>query len=324
MRRIRARSSARCSALMSRSRTTTRGAIESPTTTRSLTTIRSWLCARSGRLACATRGATASTTGREAARPLSSSVTSDRTRERRSTSSRPAPAAATTAGEFAKDGRPTTRARRRRFFRSASRFSITPDAGRIGHRGLIYRGAALEPSFNGRYFFGDFVSGRVFSIGLHVDPAGEATADDSREHTEALGGRSRLGAVSSFGADHAGELLLLNYSAGTLLRVTPDFTLVPFAPTLTAAPDGDSVSLEWRPRTDGVSAAGYAVERVRNNAVTERVLIERTDVATHVERGRLLPGPQPSRQRPVRSTLAAGLLFNAVNPIRIQRFAMLI
>jgi hypothetical protein len=73
-------------------------------------------------------------------------------------------------------------------------------------------------------------------------------------------------------------LLLLNYSAGTLLQVTPDFTLVPFAPTVTAAPDGDSVSLEWRPRTDGVSAAGYAVERVRDNAVTERLLIERTAV----------------------------------------------
>jgi glucose/arabinose dehydrogenase len=144
--------------------------------------------------------------------------------------------------------------------------------------GLIYRGAALDPSFNGRYFYGDFVSGRVFSIGLHIDPAGEAIADDSREHTEALGGRSRLGAVSSFGADHAGELLLLNYSAGTLLQVTPDFTLVPFAPTVTTAPDGDSVSLEWRPRTDGVSAAGYAVERVRDNAVTERLLIERTAV----------------------------------------------
>jgi glucose/arabinose dehydrogenase len=35
--------------------------------------------------------------------------------------------------------------------------------------GLVYRGSALDPSYDGRYFFADFISGRVFSIGLHLD-----------------------------------------------------------------------------------------------------------------------------------------------------------
>jgi glucose/arabinose dehydrogenase len=85
--------------------------------------------------------------------------------------------------------------------------------------GFIYRGSALDPSFNGRYFYADFVEGRVFSIGLHLDAAGEATADDEREHTAALGGRDVLGMISAFGIDASGELLLLNWSAGTVLRV---------------------------------------------------------------------------------------------------------
>lgn len=87
--------------------------------------------------------------------------------------------------------------------------------------GFIYRGAALDPSFNGRYFYADFVEGRVFSIGLHLDEAGEASADDEREHTAALGGRGTLGMISAFGLDARGELLIVNWLSGVVLRVVP-------------------------------------------------------------------------------------------------------
>jgi glucose/arabinose dehydrogenase len=88
--------------------------------------------------------------------------------------------------------------------------------------GLIYRGGQLDASFKGRYFYADFVSGRVFSIGLHVDPVtGEASADDEREHTTALG-RGVLGSVSSFAPDHDGEILVLNYDGGLVIRIVPD------------------------------------------------------------------------------------------------------
>jgi hypothetical protein len=35
--------------------------------------------------------------------------------------------------------------------------------------GYVYRGAALDPMFNGRYFFADYVAGRVYTIGLSLD-----------------------------------------------------------------------------------------------------------------------------------------------------------
>jgi glucose/arabinose dehydrogenase len=85
--------------------------------------------------------------------------------------------------------------------------------------GSIYRGSRLGATFNGRYFYADFVEGRVFSIGLHLDAHGDATADDEREHTGELGGQAALGTVSAFGTDADGELLILNYSTGQVLRV---------------------------------------------------------------------------------------------------------
>jgi glucose/arabinose dehydrogenase len=86
--------------------------------------------------------------------------------------------------------------------------------------GVVYRGRRLA-GYGGRYFFGDFVAGRVWSLALTVDPAsGEATASDVREHTQELGGRARLGNISAFGVDAAGELYIVNYSAGLVLRVT--------------------------------------------------------------------------------------------------------
>ena len=50
--------------------------------------------------------------------------------------------------------------------------------------GFVYRGSFLGASFQGRYFFADFVQGRVFSLILIVDPGTrEATASNVIEHT---------------------------------------------------------------------------------------------------------------------------------------------
>lgn len=85
--------------------------------------------------------------------------------------------------------------------------------------GFVYRGQALGPSFQGRYFFADFVQGRVWSIALAVGASGEASASDLVEHTAALGGASQLGTVSSFGLDADSELFIVNYTGGRILRV---------------------------------------------------------------------------------------------------------
>jgi glucose/arabinose dehydrogenase len=82
--------------------------------------------------------------------------------------------------------------------------------------GFVYRGTALGSGYAGRYFFADFIQGRVWSIGLVVG-GGSAQAVDWREHTAELGGA--LGNISSFGVDAAGELYLVGYSTGRILKI---------------------------------------------------------------------------------------------------------
>jgi len=85
--------------------------------------------------------------------------------------------------------------------------------------GYVYRGRALGSSFQGRYFFADYVEGRVWSVALTIDAAtNEARASDLIEHTAELGG-SALGNISSFGVDGDGELFLVSYSTGRVLKI---------------------------------------------------------------------------------------------------------
>jgi len=86
--------------------------------------------------------------------------------------------------------------------------------------GYVYRGTALGAAYSGRYFFGDFISGRIWSLGLGIDPgSGEATASDLLEHTAELGAAAAY--PSSFGVDAGGELHVLSYLAGTIYRIAP-------------------------------------------------------------------------------------------------------
>jgi glucose/arabinose dehydrogenase len=87
--------------------------------------------------------------------------------------------------------------------------------------GFVYRGAALDPMFNGRYFFADYVAGRVFTIGLALDERQEARAVDLLELTETLGGTTELGLISSFGVDEHAELYVVSYSRGRILKIVP-------------------------------------------------------------------------------------------------------
>jgi len=87
--------------------------------------------------------------------------------------------------------------------------------------GYVYRGAALDPMFNGRYFFADYVAGRIYTIGLSLDERQEARAVDVLEITDLLGGSTELGLISSFGVDADAELYLVSYSRGRILKITP-------------------------------------------------------------------------------------------------------
>lgn len=95
--------------------------------------------------------------------------------------------------------------------------------------GYVYRGRALGSAFQGRYFFADYISGRVWSVALALDGNGEAQASNLLEHTAELGGPIP---VSTFGVDALGELFIAHHQAGTILRLTGS----PIAPPRPTAP----------------------------------------------------------------------------------------
>jgi glucose/arabinose dehydrogenase len=96
-------------------------------------------------------------------------------------------------------------------------FDYPRSSGNTVTGGRVYRGSAM-PAFAGRYFFGDFGSGLIWSLLLTINPTtGEATASDRRDHSAALG----IHNVSTFGVDANGELYFANYGTGIIYRVEP-------------------------------------------------------------------------------------------------------
>jgi glucose/arabinose dehydrogenase len=99
-------------------------------------------------------------------------------------------------------------------------FEYGRSTGRSITGGIVYRGTGLGALFRGRYFFGDFVTSRVWSIRLTINPSTrEATADDLQEHTDELGAAADN--PSSFGVDANGELYIVSY-VGAVFRILND------------------------------------------------------------------------------------------------------
>jgi glucose/arabinose dehydrogenase len=113
--------------------------------------------------------------------------------------------------------------------------------------GYVYRGQGLNAFYQGRYFFADIVKGRIWSLALTLDSAGEATASDIREHTAGIGG----GQVSAFGLDSSGELYVV-YITGSIARVTSG------GPCSTAAPAANWVCVSggWVPPGHPLAGGG--------------------------------------------------------------------
>ena len=122
--------------------------------------------------------------------------------------------------------------------------------GRSITGGYVYRGTALGAAFRGRYFYADFISGRIASIALAVDPTTRlATASDFQDHTAAF---NSAGGISSIDIDANGEIYVVKYS-GEIRRLVP----------VTADTDGDGMSTELELRygldpNSGTGANGAA------------------------------------------------------------------
>lgn len=84
--------------------------------------------------------------------------------------------------------------------------------------GYVYRGPSIADA-DGRYFFGDFISNRIFSFALGAGGA----PTDLRDETTALLGGTGLSGLDSFGEDGQGRLYAVGIN-GTLVRMVPEPT----------------------------------------------------------------------------------------------------
>lgn len=87
--------------------------------------------------------------------------------------------------------------------------------------GYVARGNLAGDLF-GRYFFAEYIDGKVWSIGLNYDINGNATAGSLVEHTAELSNTGALGNISSLDVDSNGNLYLVSYSGGKILRLVPN------------------------------------------------------------------------------------------------------
>jgi glucose/arabinose dehydrogenase len=83
--------------------------------------------------------------------------------------------------------------------------------------GVVYRGAALRPSYWGRYFYGD-LNGRVWSVMPVPSECGSTTDGPPIEHTN-QGATLVPGNLTAIGTDAGGEMYFVNYSGGTVLKM---------------------------------------------------------------------------------------------------------
>jgi glucose/arabinose dehydrogenase len=115
-------------------------------------------------------------------------------------------------------------------------FEYSHNTGHSITGGFVYRGRGLGDAYRGRYFFGDFVTSRIWSVALAIDPVTrEATAGSLVDHTGDLGAASV--SPSSFGVDAAGELYLVSYT-GAIYRIEPIAPVSGGSPP--AEPDGNT------------------------------------------------------------------------------------
>ena len=129
--------------------------------------------------------------------------------------------------------------------------------------GYVYRGAVL-PALAGRYVHGDCVAGRVWALGLTVNPVtGDAAAADAIDLTADLGGP--FGCITSFARDFSGELYFTDLNFGTgasrIFKIVDGAALPPGTPTgFAATVTGSTVALTWAASPSGGPTSSYLLE----------------------------------------------------------------
>jgi hypothetical protein len=134
--------------------------------------------------------------------------------------------------------------------------------------GVVYRGPALGSPYRGRYFYGD-LNGRIWSVGVFASELG-VVAGSPIEHTAELGGTGLTALLTAIGTDAVGEMYLVNYSRGVVLKIVNPSIRPPAADF-----NGDRwPDLVWRNEVTGQLAAwnmrvrGFGVELLGGGLLT--------------------------------------------------------
>jgi hypothetical protein len=106
----------------------------------------------------------------------------------------------------------------------------SPPLYRYGHSGggacviggCVYRGSQHDASLGGRYVFGDFVTGQIWSLAYDGSSAPVVTQLCTMSNFS----------LSSFGVDQANELFLCSFSEGKILKLSE----MPAASPITVRP----------------------------------------------------------------------------------------
>ena len=169
--------------------------------------------------------------------------------------------------------------------------------------GYLYRGNGLAPAYRERYFFADYVTSRVWSVGLTLLGNGEIAVTNIVEHTSELGGA--LGGVASFGRDREGELYLLTFS-GSILKIVGDAGPPPAPPqNLTTIVNGQTVTVSWMPPADGSATAGYQLEAGSIRGAADLAVFRSAAAQTTLTFANVPPGTYYARVRSLNATASS-------------------
>ena len=139
--------------------------------------------------------------------------------------------------------------------------------------GYMYRGT-MFPSMNGHYFYGDFCSGRLFSLWGSPGTGWQSTQVLDTAYN-----------ISTFGEDENGEVYLADYSSGKIYQLT--------APIFTDAPPSHMFYSYINAIYDAGITTGCAANPLR---YCPQNLVTRAEMAVFIERamGSFNPTPNPA------------------------------
>jgi len=121
--------------------------------------------------------------------------------------------------------------------------------------GFVYRGTEF-PGLTGRYFYGDHIQGKIWSLYKRSSPPDSWSVPELELDTDLL--------ISSFGEDEGGELYITDYSNGTIRRLT---VAAESAPDLSTSKKSVSP-----PSADPAETVTYTISINNTGLVTDTVL----------------------------------------------------